>query len=107
MRGSGRMSIAAKGALCLRRTSTTPAENPQRGISGVPFMNRATRLPSIIFLISSRIGSDMMPPSWLRRRGLQLQGVNDVLRHQLLERSVDHLVLLDERAAPELRRHHD
>src|SRR4051794_8114042 len=56
MRGSGRMSTAAKGAPVDCRAATVRAEKPHAGISGVPFMKRITRFSRIAPAIASRRG---------------------------------------------------
>ena len=56
MRGSGRMSTAAKGTSSDCRIATVRAEKPQAGASGVPFMNRITSCSAIASWIASRIG---------------------------------------------------
>src|SRR3982751_3854975 len=84
-------------------TSTTAAEKPHWGNTGVPFMNSSTSfLP-----ISSRMRSntslmsetpkDMtsnIGPSGLLRHGGQLERMQDAA-HSPAQRTVDHLVLLD------------
>ena len=47
MRGSGRMSTAAKRRLERLQHATVRAEKPQAGASGVPFMNRITSFSAI------------------------------------------------------------
>jgi len=68
MRGSGRMSTAANGVPSDSSTATVRAEKPQRGASGVPFMNRMTSCSSMACLMASRIGlalgSDMGLTRW-------------------------------------------
>ena len=56
MRGSGRMSTAAKGVSSACSIATVRAEKPHAGASGVPFMNRITRCSAIASAIASRIG---------------------------------------------------
>src|SRR5215831_15925293 len=107
------MSTAAKGTLCFCRTSTTPAENPQRGMAGVPFMKRVTLFSWMTFLISSRIGSDMSASmgrctggSGIGRAGLDGQGVDRLAGQEILHGGVDHLVLLHQGPPAELLRLH-
>src|SRR6202035_1094821 len=127
MRGSGRMSTAAKGTSRDCRMATVRAEKPQAGASGVPFMNRITFFSPIASAIASRIGFDSslvagtgwgslliigtgsnwldMGSSWLSvglvvRRGLGLQGEGvDRSADLPVEDLVDETVLLDA-AAP-------
>src|SRR5204863_101643 len=63
--GWGRMSTAANGVPSACSAATVRAENPHAGCSGVPFMNRITRLSSIALLMASRICvlSSLMAPS--------------------------------------------
>ena len=56
IRGSGRMSTAAKDAPSESRYCTVRAENPQRGCSGVPFMKRITSCSPIASVMASRMG---------------------------------------------------
>src|SRR4051812_37228597 len=83
-------------------TSTTAAEKPHWGNTGVPFMNSSTSfLP-----ISSRMRSNTslignsqdltlnIRRSAPRRHGGQLQGVQHAA-HAIAQRPIDHLVLLD------------
>src|ERR687893_576092 len=55
MRGSGRMSTAAKGVPSASSAATVRAEKPQRGASGVPFVKRRTSLSAIASLIAALI----------------------------------------------------
>src|SRR6202020_1140124 len=56
IRGSGRMSTAAKRAPIDCRIATVRAEKPHAGASGVPFINRITGFSPIASWIASRIG---------------------------------------------------
>jgi hypothetical protein len=55
MRGSGSTSTAANGAPSVSSAATVRAEKPQRGASGVPFMNRRTSFSAIASLIAALI----------------------------------------------------
>src|SRR6185503_18327992 len=102
------------------RHSTTAAEKPHCGNTGVPFMNSSTSfLP-----ISSRMRSNtsLMSISWssaqeaaelipnigrsgLLRHGGQFEGMQHAA-HAAAQRAIDHLVLLDLGLAGESRRNH-
>ena len=56
IRGSGRMSTAAKRAPSDCRMATVRAEKPHAGASGLPFMNRITGFSSIASWMASRSG---------------------------------------------------
>ena len=60
MRGSGRMSIAAKSASTSRSDWMTRIEKPHIGRSGVPFMNSMTRFPEIAVSSASAISCSLM-----------------------------------------------
>src|SRR5258708_4833417 len=95
-------------------TSTTAAEKPHCGNTGVPFMNSSTSfLP-----ISSRMRSNTslmsetpedltlnIGRSGLLRHGGELECVENAA-HPAAQRAIDHLVLLDLRLAGEGRRNH-
>ena len=60
MRGSGRMSIAAKSASTSRSAWMTRIEKPHMGRSGVPFMNSITRFSEIALSSASAISCSLM-----------------------------------------------
>src|SRR3954451_5540877 len=102
MRGSGRMSTAAKGASSACRAATVRALKPHAGASGVPFMKRMISFSRMASSMASRRGfSDMSRLLGLEREGMD--GATDLVT----EDGVDHLVLLDPALAGERGRDDD
>src|SRR5436305_6808438 len=98
MRGSGRMSTAAKPTFRDCSAAAARAEKPQAGASGTPFMKRMTSLSRIASAIASRRGfSDSLMSFGLRRQGQCVDRPADLGA----EHRVDHPVLLDPALAGE------
>src|SRR3954453_10743388 len=98
MRGSGRMSTAAKPTLSDCSAAAARAEKPHAGASGTPFMKRMTSFSRIASAIASRRGCSVSLMSFgLRRQG---QGV-DRAADLGAEPRVDHPVLLEPALAGE------
>src|SRR5947208_6824844 len=84
-------------------TSTTAAEKPHCGKTGVPFMNSSTSFLPIVSRMRPNTSGSLMDkspslvnigPSGLLRHGGQLQSMQDA-PHAAAQRLIDHLVLLD------------